>query len=116
VLKFLITLSLVTLFILALAFWGMEALPAYFYHTLIFLFLATAGLYRFLIKINEEQPHHFVQLYLLTLVMKLMASSVYLFMIVKSEPEPAQDVVFFLAVYFVFTALEIGFLYGRIIR
>jgi hypothetical protein len=114
VLKFILTLSAVTLIILSLALWGIEHPPTFVYQTLIFLFLTTIGLYRFLLKTKEERPDYFVQLFLLTLVIKLIASSVYLFIMVKSQAQPATDVVFFLAVYIVFTALEITFLYKRV--
>jgi hypothetical protein len=114
VLKFIITLSAVTLLILSLALWGVEQQPTFLYQTLIFLFLTTIGLYRFLVKTKEERPDYFVQLFLLTLVIKLIASSVYLFIMVQSQAQPAPDVVFFMAVYIVFTGLEITFLYRRI--
>ena len=113
-LKFLITLSLTAFAILAMALWGMERQPDFLYQTLIFLFLATAGLFRFLLKTKQERPDYFVQLYLLSLVVKILASSAYLFVMVIGQPEPARDVVFFMGVYFVFTALEITFLYKKV--
>jgi hypothetical protein len=114
VLKFILTLSAVALIILCLTLWGIENRPPFLYQTLIFLFLTTIGLYRFLLKTKEERPDYFVQLYLLTLVVKLIASSVYLFIMAQSQAEPAIDVVFFMAVYIVFTGLEIAFLYKRV--
>jgi len=114
VLKFLITLSVAALGVLALSLFGMERQPEFLYQTLVFLFLTTAGLFRFLLKTKQERPDYFVQLYLLTLVLKILASSAYLFVLVLGQPEPARDVVFFMGVYFVFTALEIGFLYKRV--
>lgn len=113
-LKFLITLSVTALGILALSIWGMEKQPEFLYQTLVFLFLATAGLYRFLVKTKLQRPDYFVQLYLFTLVVKILASAAYLFVMVVGQPEPARDVVFFMGVYFVFTALEITFLYNRV--
>jgi hypothetical protein len=114
VVKFLATLSLTALAILTLSIWGIESQPDFLYHTLIFLFLATAGLYRFLLKTKQERPDYFVQLYLLTLVVKILGSAAYLFVMVYGHPDPARDVVFFMAVYFVFTALEITFLYQKV--
>jgi hypothetical protein len=114
VFKFILTLSALTLIILSLALWGIERQPAFLYQTLIFLFLTTIGLYRFLLKTKEERPDYFVQLFLLSLVIKLIASSVYLFILVQGLTEPATDVVLFMAVYIVFTALEIAFLYRRV--
>lgn len=113
-LKFLITLSLTALGILAISIWGMEKQPEFLYQSLVFLFLATAGLYRFLFKMKQDRPDYFVQLYLLTLVVKIIASAAYLFVMVIGLADPARDVVFFMAVYFVFTALEIGFLYRKV--
>jgi hypothetical protein len=114
VLKFIITLSIVTLAILGLAVWGIQTPPEFLYQTLIFLFLTTIGLYRFLVKTKQERPDYFVQLFLLTLVVKLVASSAYLFVVAQSQADPAPDIVFFMGVYIVFTGLEIGFLYGRV--
>ena len=114
--KFILTLSLTAFVFLSLSLWAMETQPEHAYQTLIFLFLTTGGLYRFLLKTKQERPDYFVQLYLLTLVIKIIASSVYLFTMVIGHPDPARDVVFFIAVYFVFTALEIGFLYSRVIQ
>jgi len=95
----------------------MESPPTFFYQTLIFLFVTTGGLYRFLLKTKLERPDYFVQLYLLTMVVKLIAYSVYLFIMVRSQPQDvAKNIVFFMAVYFVFTALEIAFLYRHINR
>lgn len=113
-LKFILTLSAVTLAILVIALLGIERQPVFLYQTLIFLFITTAGLFRFLLKTKEEKPDFFVQLFLLTLVIKLIASSVYLFIIVKNVAQPASDIVFFMAIYTVFTALEIAFLYKRV--
>jgi hypothetical protein len=115
VLKFLIILALTALLILTLGLWRMDPLPAFFYQTLTFLFLATAGLYRFLLKTKNERPDFFVILYLATLVMKLLAYGVYLFIIIRSMPgEAARDVVFFMGVYSIFTTLEIAFLYRKV--
>jgi hypothetical protein len=115
--KFLITLIVVTGVILAVGFWGLETLPTYFYRTLIFLFVSTAGLYRFLLKTKQERSDYFVQLYLLTLAIKLMAYGVYMFIVIRSQPDQAvPNAVFFMAVYFIFTAIEISFLYRQVNR
>ena len=106
--KFLITLAFVAAVILAVGFWGMETIPGYFYRTLIFLFVCTAGLYRFLLKTKRQRPDYFVQFYLLTLAIKLAAYGVYMFVVIRSQPEQVvPNVVFFMTVYFIFTAIEI---------
>ena len=114
-LKFLITLSVSTIAILVALLWGKIPL-AFGYQTLIFLFLTTAGLYHFLLKTKQDRPDYFVQIYLLTMVVKIIASSAYLFVMVLGLANPALDVVFFMGVYIVFTALEIAFLYTRVNR
>jgi len=114
VLRFTLILCALTLAILGFTLWGMEMPPTFLYQTLIFLLLTTVGLYRFLLKTKLERPDYFVQLYLLSLVLKLIASAAYLFVVVGQVAEPVVDVVFFMAVYFVFTALEIAFLYPKV--
>lgn len=115
--KFIITLAGTALLILVAGTWGIESRPEYFYRTLALLFISTAGLYRFLLKTKEHRPDFFVQFYLATMVVKLIAYGAYLFVLVKTQPQKAMaDVLFFMAVYFVFTALEIGFLYRQVNR
>lgn len=115
--KFLITLTLVAGLFLAVGFWGIEVVPGYFYRTIIFLFVCTVGLYRFLLKTKQERPDYFVQLYLLTLAIKLMAYGVYVFIVIRSQPgQVVPNIVFFLVVYFIFTAIEITFLYRQVNR
>lgn len=115
--KFLISLTAVMLLIVAIGLWGIESRPEYFYRTLIFLFVTTAGLFRFLLKTKQQRPDFFVQFYLATMVLKLIAYGAYMFIIVIAKTEKVvYDVVFFLLVYFIFTAIEIGFLYRQVNR
>jgi hypothetical protein len=115
--KFLLTLILAALLILAIGQWGMEMRSEFFYRTLIFLFVCTAGLYRFLLRTKQQRPDFFVQFYLATMVVKLIAYGAYMFVVVTSQTEKAAaDVVFFMVVYFIFTAIEIGFLYRHVNR
>jgi hypothetical protein len=113
--KFLLTLILAALLILAIGQWGLETRPEYFYRTLIFLFVSTAGLFRFLLRTKQQRPDFFVQFYLATMVVKLIAYGAYMFVVVTSQTEKAvADVGYFMVVYFVFTAIEIGFLYRHV--
>lgn len=115
--RFLIALTLTAFLILVLGYWGLETLPTYFYRTLIFLFVSTVGLYRFLLRTKQQRPDFFVQFYLATMVVKLIAYGAYMFVVVTSQKGKAvNDVTFFMAVYFVFTAIEIGFLYRHVNR
>jgi len=115
--KFLITLTFSALLIGAIGFWVIEPLPEYFFRTLIFLFVSTAGLYRFLLRTKQQRPDFFVQFYLATMVVKLIAYGAYMFIVVTSQTENAvYDVMVFMVVYFIFTAIEIGFLYRQVNR
>ena len=67
----------------------------------------------YLYKVNK--PDFFVQLYLLTMAVKLVAYGAYnLLMILKDKSGAAENVVFFMILYLVFTTLEIVFLYRKI--
>jgi hypothetical protein len=103
--------------ILVVGLWSVDILPGYFYQTLIFLFVSTAGLYRFLLRTKQQRPDFFVQFYLATMAVKLIAYGVYAFLMVRNQPEQATgNIVFFMIVYFLFTFIEIGFLYREVNR
>jgi hypothetical protein len=58
-----------------------------------------------------------VQLYLLSMVVKLIAFLAYnLVMVLDDRKGAMANVLYFLLVYFIFTAVEIAFLYKRISR
>ena len=62
-------------------------------------------------------PGLFVQLYLLSMAVKLLACLAYnLLMIIEDGSGAIPNVLYFLFVYTVFTAVEIGFLYKKISR
>lgn len=95
-----------------LVVWGGAPQPSFYAQTLILLTLSTAFIYRFLYR--RREPMIFVQFYLLTLVVKLLAFGVYNgLMIWKDKPGAPANVVFFMAAYIAFTAFEIAFLYPR---
>ena len=88
-------------------------MPSFFYPTLLFLLLGTAIIYRYLIKV--EKPEFFVQLYLITMAMKLLTYGAYCWVMIAQDNAGAPaNVGFFLAVYLAFTVLEIGFLFHKI--
>ncbi|HEY0653952.1 MAG TPA: hypothetical protein VGD65_12525 [Chryseosolibacter sp.] len=87
--------------------------PSFFIQTLIFLTFSTALVFFYLY--TAEKPGFFVQLYLLTMAVKLLAYLVFCFVMISNDkPSAVGNVVFFMATYFLFTALEIGFLYRKI--
>ena len=90
-----------------------DELPSFFYQTLIFLVFATTTIFVYLYKTNR--PDYFVQLYLFMMALKFLAYGAYnLFMILEDKAGAPLNVVFFVILYFVFTGLEIAFLYRKI--
>mgnify|MGYP003580014521 FL=1 len=64
-----------------------------------------------------SKPSLFVQLYLLSMVVKLVGCLIFLLLIVLADRAGAvANAVYFMVVYFVFTTAEIGFLYPKISR
>lgn len=96
-----------------LSYKGIVEKPSFINETVILLALSTGGIYAYLIK----KPAYFIQLYLLTMVVKLLAFATYTFLIVLYDQKGAGlNVVFFMISYFLFTALEVIFLYRRITK
>lgn len=87
--------------------------PTFFAPTLLLLLLTTSVIYVYLYKARKQSG--FTQLFLLTMVVKVIAYCVYnLMMVLKDKPSAFNNVIFFMVTYFIFTALEIGFLYHKI--
>ena len=92
-----------------------DSLPSFFYQTILFLTFATFVVFRYLYRI--EKPDFFVRLYLLTVALKFVAYGAFnLIVIVEDRNGAAQNVAFFMLVYFLFTLLEVVFLYRKISR
>lgn len=85
--------------------------PSFFFPTVILLALTTAILYTYLDKVA---PGLFVQLYLLTIAVKILAFGAYIIVVVlHDKPGALGNVAFFMISYLAFTVLEIGFLYRK---
>ncbi len=93
---------------------GSTALPSFFFQTTILFYCLVRGLlYIYLYRFNK--PDFFIQLYLLTMAVKLLAYGAYnFFMIMEDRQGAANNVVWFMILYFIFTGLEIAFLYQKI--
>ena len=77
-----------------------DALPSFFYETLIFLLFGTALLFAYLYKFNR--PGFFVQLYLLTMAVKLLAYGAYnFFVIVEDKHGAVLNVAWFMTLYLI---------------
>jgi hypothetical protein len=89
--------------------------PSFFPQILVFLLFSTSLLFVYLYR--AAKPVFFVQLYLLTMALKLLAYLAFnVVIILHDKAGAAVNVMFFLSVYFIFTALEIGFLFHKINR
>ena len=92
-----------------------RALPSFFYPTLLFLIFGTGLIFVYLYR--SGKAGYFVQLYLLTMVIKFVAYGIYNFIVIlEDKAGAASNVVWFLILYMSFTALEIGFLHRKIAR
>ena len=88
--------------------------PTFLWQSVILLNFTTAVIFFYLIR---SEKGLFVQLYLLTLVIKLFAYAGYnLVIILKDRVNAGANVSFFLVLYLVFTTLELVFLYRKISR
>ncbi len=88
-------------------------IPSYLYETTLFVIFTTALISIYLYR--SDNASFFVQLYFLSIVLKLLAYFAYnLIMILDDRRGAAINVMYFLLAYFIFTAVEIGFLYTKI--
>lgn len=88
-------------------------MPTYFFESLAILTIFTLVIYRYLDRVSN--PGVFIQLYLLSMVIKLLAYGTYVVvMIIGDHAGANRNVAFFMVMYFVFTALEVAFLYRKI--
>ena len=117
--RFVLALLAVSAAIYGIASWMhhqhyFNSFPSHLTPTLLFLGATTLIIYRYLIKSPESS---FVQLYLLTLVIKLLVYCGYnVIIILRDRPNAGVNVAFFLIAYLLFTTLELIFLYRRISR
>ena len=89
-------------------------LPSFFVEILLFLFFSTLVIFAYLHRVAGERS--FVQIYILTTVLKLLGYALFVLFVVLSDAQDAsRNALVFIGSYFVFTALEIGFLYRKIV-
>lgn len=113
--KLIVTLLLLSIIIIIASQSLFIVLPSYFYESLILLFLGTAGIYFFLVDIKKQRPEYFVQLYMATLFIKILAYGAYvLFVVWDDRVHASNNALFFMITYFIFTATEIYFLYRKV--
>ena len=112
---------IIALVITALVLWGglqlcifyhwLDRTPSFSRESLALLFITNLIIFYYLNRLSKEI---FVQLYLLSMALKIVAyASFILIIVLKNREQAFANAVFFLIAYFVFTALEVAFLYKR---
>ena len=108
-----VAISVALLVLVSVSMGWIDAAPSYYLQSLIILAAFTVVIYRYLDRLKS--PEIFVQIYLLSMGVKLLAYGVYVvLMIMDDKPGANDNVVFFLILYVIFTALEVVFLYRKI--
>ncbi len=88
-------------------------LPSFFYESIAVLSIFTLVMYRYLDRIAD--PGMFVQMYLLSMAVKLLAYGAYVvLMFIDDQSGANKNALFFLFLYVIFTAMEVLFLYRKI--
>lgn len=88
------------------------SLPSFLFETALFITVCTGAMFAYLYRIDK--PDSFVQLYLLFMVVKFFLYGTYTyFMITNDKIGATLNVTFFMALYFIFTGLEVIFLYRK---
>lgn len=86
-------------------------LPAMWIQVLVFLFIATLIIGFNLVRIRKNQPQVFVQFYLLSIFVKMIAGLAFIFFLVWDNPaEAAPIATLFMVAYILFTSVEVAYL------
>ena len=86
--------------------------PSFLILILTVLTSATWLIYFFIQRANRED---FIRNYLLTIVLKLLAGGIFIFILLFiDKPGANANAIFFMTIYLVFTGLEVGFLFRRL--
>jgi hypothetical protein len=93
-----------------------SGLPSFLHESTWLVAFITTIIFVYLYRLHRlGKPGIFVQFYLLSMVVKLLACFAYTILIIlEDRPGAVANVVYLLIVYFLYTALEITFLYRRI--
>jgi hypothetical protein len=86
--------------------------PSFLILILVVLTLATWLVYVFIQRTNQD---NFVRNYLLTIVLKLLAGGIFIFVLFYlDQPGSNANAILFMTAYLLFTGLEVGFLFRRL--
>lgn len=94
--------------------WFTRLEPSFLYETCTLLFFGTLVI-AYLVSLTYQWYGNLIQSYLASIVLKIVVYGVYLFFVIRRDPEnAAANAIFFGILYIVYTVLEIGFLHGRV--
>lgn len=92
---------------------AINALPSFLYPSTWLMAFVTTVIFLYLYKVAK--PSQFVQLYLLSMVVKLLACLAFILLVVlKDRAGAVANTVYSVVVYFLFTIAEVVFLYAKI--
>lgn len=86
-------------------------MPQFWTEILTFLFVITMVIGYNLMKLQKKQPQIFIQFYLLSIVLKMVAGLAFLFFLIEDTPaETMGNGALFILSYILFTGVEVLFL------
>jgi hypothetical protein len=85
-----------------------DAMPSYWLEILLLLSVSTIVIFYFLQKMKATEPLDFVKNFLLSVVLKILLSGVFVFILIKLDPAGANaNALFFMISYLFFTGYEV---------
>jgi hypothetical protein len=85
-----------------------DAIPSYWLEILLLLSISTIVIFYFLQKMRATEPLDFVKNFLLSVVLKILLSGVFVFILIKLDPAGANaNALFFMISYLFFTGYEV---------
>lgn len=94
--------------------WMGWAMPELWMEIIVFNAFITGFIGYRLARVKAKQPQVFVQFYLLSIIIKMVAALAFLFVIVYRRPDTIKEnAILFLTAYLTFTFVEVVFLVNR---
>lgn len=85
-----------------------DRVPSYWLEILLLLSISTIVIFYFLQKMKATEPLDFVKNFLLSVVLKILLSGVFVFILIKLDPPSANaNAIFFMISYLFFTGYEV---------
>ncbi len=82
--------------------------PSYLLEILLLLSISTIVIFYFLEKMKANEPLDFVKNYLLSVILKILLSGAFIFILIKLDPVRANsNAIFFMISYLFFTGYEV---------